>query len=234
MLIARGFVPAFEDNSSLWTDYDAVKRRGIKGFDCDVYIGIDSFVRDYYNEDYEDFDVVDIYVLPKGYNAKLIDSIGLIYTDDTFKFGVQKLLEDAGIPGANQVGYTEQGIQGSNYVSMHGGKGIAKWILKQPEVAAKFGLDVEHVEKIRRQRARVYNNVKRELKSLPIDVKTYPVTRAIIDYEGKCQDVIKHLSTNGWVKQRKNEYKFNAIPMAKDGVVLMVRKDSINIKYTSA
>jgi hypothetical protein len=50
---------------------------------------------------------------PETWNT-LVD--GLIYTDSKFLRGVRKLLNDRGLPGRG-VSYSEQGMQGPDYVS---------------------------------------------------------------------------------------------------------------------
>jgi len=50
---------------------------------------------------------------PETWNTR-VD--GLIYTDTKFLRGVRKLLNDRGLPGCG-VSYSEQGMQGPDYVS---------------------------------------------------------------------------------------------------------------------
>lgn len=50
-----------------------------------------------------------------------IDRDGLIYTDDRFLRELRKYLKSQGLPGQD-VDYSEQGMQGVNYVSLDAGK----------------------------------------------------------------------------------------------------------------
>ena len=53
---------------------------------------------------------------------------GLIYTDDQFERELKSFLETQGFD-ASDVNYSEQGMQGDNYVSLDvGGEFIASWI----------------------------------------------------------------------------------------------------------
>jgi len=53
---------------------------------------------------------------------------GLIYTDDQFERELKSFLEALGFD-VTDVGYSEQGMQGDNYVSLDvGDKFIASWI----------------------------------------------------------------------------------------------------------
>jgi hypothetical protein len=55
---------------------------------------------------------------------------GLIYTDDTFERELQTALTAAGLAGKD-VSYSEQGMQGENYVSLDIGKAFLKsWAAK--------------------------------------------------------------------------------------------------------
>ena len=62
-----------------------------------------------------------------------VDKHGLIYTDSTFMEGLQKYLTEIGLDGSD-VSYSEQGMQGDNYVSCDAGAGfIASYAAKYPE-----------------------------------------------------------------------------------------------------
>jgi hypothetical protein len=61
---------------------------------------------------------------------------GLIYTDSRFKQDLREFLTAHGLPGAD-VDYSEQGMQGDDYVSLDIGKKFLRaW-------AAKFGVDLQ-------------------------------------------------------------------------------------------
>ena len=60
-----------------------------------------------------------------------IEELGLIYTDRQFLGELQALLNAHGLPGKD-VDYSEQGMQGDNYVSLDvGGKFLQAWTEKQ-------------------------------------------------------------------------------------------------------
>ena len=61
------------------------------------------------------------------------DRDGLIYTDKRFKKGLQDHLTSLGLAGSD-VEYSEQGLQGDNYVSCDVGEEFIKsWKVKYPE-----------------------------------------------------------------------------------------------------
>jgi hypothetical protein len=63
---------------------------------------------------------------------------GLIYTDSLFKGELREFLTAHGLEGKD-VSYSEQGMQGDNYVSLDvGGKFLKSW-------AAKFGTNLNHI-----------------------------------------------------------------------------------------
>lgn len=74
--------------------------------------------------DEEDFEygTLNAYFTLKSWDP---DKHGLIYTDDKFLKEFRKLLNSIGLPGRN-VYYSEQGMQGDNYVNMDVGKGFIK------------------------------------------------------------------------------------------------------------
>ena len=63
-----------------------------------------------------------------------VDTMGLIYTDSDFLFELRMFLDQHGLEGSD-VDYSEQGMQGNNYVSLDVGKPfLTAW-------ASKFGVD---------------------------------------------------------------------------------------------
>lgn len=57
---------------------------------------------------------------------------GLIYTDKLFITELEEYLNSQGLAGGD-VGYSEQGLQGDNYVSLDvGGEFIKSWVMKFP------------------------------------------------------------------------------------------------------
>jgi hypothetical protein len=68
--------------------------------------------------DEEDFGELRVYFNPKTWNVR---EHGLIYTDKSFITGLRAALTDAGLNGKD-VDYSEQGMQGNNYVSCDVGR----------------------------------------------------------------------------------------------------------------
>ena len=77
-----------------------------------------------YITDEEDFGELRVYFDMSTWNT---DIHGLIYTDDSFLRGLKKYLESLNL--GTDVDYSEQGMQGDNYVSLDAGKKfIQSWI----------------------------------------------------------------------------------------------------------
>lgn len=106
------FFPAFAtletDGSGLWTS----TKRGIpvQGFDLN---GV--------NED-EDFSELRVFFNTKDWD---IDEEGLIYTDDGFENQLVEWLEQLGFD-ASDICYSEQGMQGYDFVSFDVGESFIK------------------------------------------------------------------------------------------------------------
>ena len=84
-----------------------------------------------YINDEEDFGELRVYFDKASWNVK---QDGLIYTDKQFIKELRKELTSVGFDGKD-AGYSEQGMQGDNYVSLDvGQKFIAKW----QKVVAQF------------------------------------------------------------------------------------------------
>jgi hypothetical protein len=65
-----------------------------------------------------------------------VDKHGLIYTDRQFLRELREFLDAQGLPG-DDVSYSEQGMQGNNYVSLDIGEAfLTAW-------SAKFGVDLQ-------------------------------------------------------------------------------------------
>jgi hypothetical protein len=80
-----------------------------------------------YVSDELDFGELRVYFDTKTWN---VNKDGLIYTDSKFESMLQALLCEHGIDG-NDVSYSEQGMQGDNYVSLDVGKKfLASWAKK--------------------------------------------------------------------------------------------------------
>ena len=77
-----------------------------------------------YVNDEQDFGELRVYFDTKTWDTR---KHGLIYTDDLFEDELKDFLEALGFD-AGDVSYSEQGMQGDNYVSLDvGGKFIASW-----------------------------------------------------------------------------------------------------------
>lgn len=68
----------------------------------------------YVNDD-EDFGELRVYFDTDSWNTKVH---GLIYTDSQWIKELRAFLKSHGYKGVNGVGYSEQGMQGNNYVSL--------------------------------------------------------------------------------------------------------------------
>jgi hypothetical protein len=77
-----------------------------------------------YVSDEGDFGELRVYFDVRNWN---VDKLGLIYTDRAFMTSLQRRLDKMGLAGAD-VGYSEQGMQGTDYVSCDVGEQfIASW-----------------------------------------------------------------------------------------------------------
>lgn len=86
-----------------------------------------------YVSDELDFGELRVYFDTKTWD---VNEHGLIYTDSLFKKQLREFLDRHGLPGSD-VDYSEQGMQGDDYVSLDIGKKFLKaW-------SAKFGVDLQ-------------------------------------------------------------------------------------------
>jgi len=84
-----------------------------------------------YVNDEQDFGELRVYFNTATWN---VEHDGLIYTDSAFLLELQMFLDQHGLRGAD-ADYSEQGMQGDNYVSLDVGKPfLTAWALK-------FGVD---------------------------------------------------------------------------------------------
>lgn len=93
-------------------------------------ISVTGFVLNYINEE-KDFGELCVFFNTKTWN---VNKDGLIYTDSLFKKQLRNWLTELGY-NATDVSYSEQGMQGDNYVSLDvGNKFIASYIAKHEEL----------------------------------------------------------------------------------------------------
>ena len=93
-------------------------------------VGIEGFVLNYINEE-KDFGELCVFFNTATWN---VNKDGLIYTDSLFKKQLCKWLTELGY-NSKDVSYSEQGMQGDNYVSLDVGDAfIASYIAKHEEL----------------------------------------------------------------------------------------------------
>ena len=79
-----------------------------------------------------------VYFNPETWDVR---ELGLIYTDKRFLAELRAFLNSHGLPGAD-VCYSEQGMQGDDYVSLDaGGKFYAAWM-------EKFGIEFKDIVEV--------------------------------------------------------------------------------------
>lgn len=80
-----------------------------------------------YTDDEDDFGELCVYFDTATWD---VNELGLIYTDSQFEDELSTFLTSIGLAGGD-VGYSEQGMQGDNYVSLDvGGEFLASWRAK--------------------------------------------------------------------------------------------------------
>ena len=116
------------DGSGYWSSRAAeVRITGVKLFTYEAEDDEDA-------EDYNNFGELQIHFNTDDWRP---DQHGLIYTDDLFKKELVDYFTSIGVD-ASDIGYSEQGMQGDNYVSLDaGGLFIASWRKYQVQVGAK-------------------------------------------------------------------------------------------------
>lgn len=94
-------------------------------------VGVVHMTVPYINDD-NDFGELRVYFNPADWN---VNEHGLIYTDRRFLHELKSLLDHLGLPGRD-VGYSEQGMQGDDYVSLDvGHEFIQAWNQRLVDVA---------------------------------------------------------------------------------------------------
>ncbi len=87
-----------------------------------VVIGIDLDISWFDDNPDEEWGELRVYFDPVSWD---VEEDGLIYTDPLFETELQRALDNVGLPG-NDVGYSEQGMQGADYVSCDVGNSFVK------------------------------------------------------------------------------------------------------------
>lgn len=221
--IANGFVPAWKRNDSLWADAAGARDAGIQGFECRVFAAADINVSEYDENGMPD--MLEIYVVPKGYNE---GRFGLLYTDVTFERGVNQLLKDHNFPvkisSRRTVGYTEQGMQGQNFVSMVtvDAKFIKDVVSKY---ADKLGIDVEAKKEQAAAAKKIVDVAIRDIKNIKIGarhVKTYGASwHSVFKFNDlTIATVASRLRKLGWRPYRQGNK--HAVYLAKDGAAVSI------------
>jgi hypothetical protein len=87
-----------------------------------------------YINDEQDFGELRVYFNTEDWD---VQKDGLIYTDKQFRNELQAFLDTQGLPGKD-ISYSEQGMQGDNYVSMDivSAKFLTAWVSKSNAQAA--------------------------------------------------------------------------------------------------
>ncbi len=122
--IAIDFLPqdfdAFHVRDGAWTNYDAVQAAGLRSLRGTIRIECSKRT--------DDLVIVDVNVFfdPDAFPS---DTFGLVYLDGTFGQAVQTYLARIFPPVQfGEPGYTEQGMQGVDYVSMEYGRAFMEQI----------------------------------------------------------------------------------------------------------
>lgn len=208
-LIAFGNVAAFKGNSCLWSDggyTPGMRKKAKEGrLAVRVYVSADDSTVQEFNASREDYFPIDISVVVDGWNCK---THGLIYTDNTFEKEINRLFKEFNIPG--EVSYTEQGMQGDNYVSMstHGDAKFLWWFIAN--YGEKFGFSYIARRKFMDDTDNAIKQVITTLQLLRVgarQIKSKVYTDAILSYAKPMRDVIKGLRDDyGWVRTNKSNH----------------------------
>jgi hypothetical protein len=67
-----------------------------------------------------------------------VNKLGLIYTDSSFLKDVQTVLKNAGIKQYNDIGYSEQGAQGNNFVDLCVGSKLLSELVNTGKIKIKI------------------------------------------------------------------------------------------------
>lgn len=115
ILLFKGKVEAYTGKDGLWTDYEKVKIPTV--YTVEVYWNAEYFVESG-DVDFLDGPTIDVRIVSPKYDYR---RAGLIYTDEAFEKGINKLAKANGY--RSKIYYTEQGMQGDDWVSMEAGDG---------------------------------------------------------------------------------------------------------------
>jgi hypothetical protein len=176
----------------IWATHNDVKALGPTGWDIEVWANFADF--DMERDHHTDLEHCYIMVKVDGYHLRWINRNGLIYTNTSFERAVRRLLQDAGIPGANSIGYTEQGMQGDNFVSMCAGKQLSEWLLNT--YGDKLGINVAALNALVREINTTAPRQLREIKKLMKKTRLRARTKATTKYWREHGDMYFRYSGN--------------------------------------
>ncbi len=205
VLIAFGNVAAFNTPYHLWSDGGTTKmlKKAQEGrLEVRVFASPNDWIVDEYNEGFvEDFHI-DVSVVVEGWKSEIH---GLIYTDETFEKEIQRLLGEFNVP--NEVYYTEQGMQGNNYVSMSAGGKFFDWFVSQYH--ERYGFKPMERRAIMSKHDNEVKQVITTLQILKVGARRINDTwrgAATLVYSKKMGDVTKGLRKFGWVRLDGGRY----------------------------
>ena len=220
VLIAYGKVAAFNTPYHLWSalgNNERMLKKAQEGrLEVRVFASPTDWVIDEYNEGYvEDFHV-DVNVVVEGWKAEIH---GLIYTDETFEKEIQRLLGEFNVP--NEVYYTEQGMQGDNFVSMSAGGKFFDWFVSQYH--ERYGFETAKRRALLDKHNNDVKQVITTLQILKVGARRIKDTwrGATLVYSKKLGDVTKGLRKFGWVRTDDGRYTAR---MEKGHMVVTVAK----------
>jgi len=225
VLVAFGKAKAFNTTYHLWGD-GGTKQMNEKarttGLDVRVFMGMDESTVEEYNDGCNDDFYPDVYVAVDGWDSVIH---GLIYTDATFEKEINRLMKEFNIPG--KIYYTEQGMQGDNFVSMSGDKDTFEWMVKT--YGKKLCFDVTERLTNKAIFDKDINQVVDMLKSLKIGARQLKnegsYVAAQLTFSKSSSEVVKGLRKEGWKRLNKDRKQYR-ICMVKDHMQVEIVKSS--------
>jgi len=220
ILVAYGKAKAFgKAKYKIWGDNGIVrlneKARTI-GLDVRVFMGVNESTVKEYNNGTCNFDFYpEVCVAIDGWNS---DINGLLLGDATFKKEINRLIKEFNIPG--KFYYTEESMQGQNFVSMEGDDITFEWMVKT------YGNKLCFDEEARLHANKDLNNVIDMLKSLKIgarQIKNSLFYGVQFVYSKPISDVVCKLHEQGWARRNWDKSPNRAI-MYKDNIIIRITK----------